>query len=189
MGEKIILLALNFVLTEDMKTYLTLFASITAVLVSVVTSFIALRKYQPEVKNTNAETDKINAETNKIAAETVSAYALELKTLKEEHRVEIMEINAQTARSIASYAQEFKTMKEDRDKERKDTELQLDSMRVEINKLRKEINEINSNQERERSIYRQFINELLMGINRLTGQIQMRGETPVWSPGKPPFDV
>jgi hypothetical protein len=147
-------------ISEDFKLYLTLFTSIIAILISIGTSYIAFRKYQPEIKNTNAETDKINAETNKIAAETVAAYALELKTIKEDNK-----------------------------REREAMEKELETMRIEINKLRKEINDINNNQEKERSMYRQFINELLMGINRLTGQIQMRGETPVWSPGKPPFDI
>jgi len=138
----------------DLTIFLQTLGTSLALLASGISMYIAWKKTKPEIRNTMADTDKIIEETRKISAETISAYAVELKNIKDEQL-----------------------------KERNFNKEQFRLMELEIRQL-KEI------QEKERASYRQFINELLVGITKLTGQIQLRGEQPVWhAPTKVPFEV
>jgi predicted membrane protein len=144
----------------DITITLSLLGTAIAIIVSAISAYISIKKFKPEIQNTNAGTEKITAETIKISAETISSYALELKNIKE-----------------------------DTIRERVENEKRYDDMACEIDKLNIKIRELTTKQEVERSTYRTFINELLFGITRLTGQIQATGQPPVWLPPKvTPFE-
>ena len=132
---------------------ITALVSITGISISIVTSFVVYRKMAPEIKGIDASTGKTIAETSKISAETIASYATELKSIKEENLQQQAESK----------------------KERQLLNAQIEELRVEINNI-KDV------QDRERRLYNRFISELLFGITRLVGQIQMSGETPIWTP-------
>ena len=49
-------------------------------------------------------------------------------------------------------------------------------------RIQKEIRLLKVNQETEKNVYRNFVNELLFGINKLIFQIKGFNQDPVWSP-------
>jgi len=112
------------------------------------------------IRKSKPEVEKTKAEVEKAKAEIVEIYADELRQVKEENKSLRVSYNA--------LADEFKMSRNDFD-----------------TRLNQQILDRKEEQLR----YREFINELLLGIARLTGQIQMTGVPPVWvPPTKTPFD-
>jgi hypothetical protein len=87
-----------------------------------------------------------------------------------------------SAETIAAYAIELKNIKDEQLRERNANKEQFRLMEMEIKQLKE-------TQEKERILYRQFISELIVGITKLTGQIQLRGEQPVWQVPNIPFEL
>ena len=104
---------------------------------------------------------KFPYENEKTKAEIVEIYSKELRELK----IEFLGFQENSKNKEKEFGNKIK-------------ELEI--------KLNQQINE----RKEEQLKYREFINELLFGITKLTGQIQMNGkDLPVWSPPeKNPFD-
>lgn len=102
-----------------------------------------------------------------------------IDSLTQKNRAEIVEI----------YAEEIRKLKEEQttDSEKRDKKISV--LEEQISELNKKLNQQANERKQEQLLYREFINELLVGITKLTGQIQIKGETPVWvPPAKTPFD-
>ena len=112
------------------------------------------------LKKTKPEINNIEVNTEKSKAEIVRMYADELRNVK----IDLSKLQEE--------------------KEKKDLELEN-----KIKDLQESLNKQIVDRREEQLRYHEFINELLLGITMLTGQIQIKGENPLWSPPpKTPFD-
>jgi uncharacterized protein HemX len=100
-------------------------------------------------------------------------------SLTEKNKAEIVEI----------YAEEIRKLKDEQEKDSEKRDKKITFLEEQVVELNKKLNQQANERKQEQLLYREFINELLVGITKLTGQIQIKGETPVWvPPAKTPFD-
>jgi len=100
-------------------------------------------------------------------------------SLTQKNKAEIVEI----------YAEEIRKLKEEQDNLAEKRDNKINTLEQQLSSLNVKLNEQANERRKEQLLYREFINELLVGITKLTGQIQIKGETPVWvPPTKTPFD-
>jgi len=131
---------------------ITLISTAVAIIASVFSVYISLKKHKPEIKNTDSLTEK--------------------------NKAEIVEI----------YADEIRKTKEDQEREQEKRDKKIEILEQKIVDLNNKLIQQTEERRAEQVIYREFINELLFGIMRLSGQIELTGVSPVWSPPvKTPF--
>jgi hypothetical protein len=123
-----------------------------------------------------------------IIASGISVYIALKKTKPEIEGIET-ESDKNKAEIVAIYAEELRKLKEENKKERQENQQKIVDLEKRVSDLNGVVNQQIVDRKQEQLKYREFINELLLGITMLTGQIQIKGETPVWiPPAKIPFE-
>lgn len=138
----------------------TIFGVIASIIVSIISAIVALRKNKSEIESSKTDSEKDRAEI-------VSIYSEEIRKLKDENKLS----------------------REEDKKNRLQYEIEINELKSMISEISEKLNKNVAERKEEQLRYREFVNELLLGITMLTGQIQIRGEIPVWvPPTKVPFD-
>lgn len=126
-----------------------------------------------------------------VASIAVSIISITIALKKSKPEIENVESlsDKNKAEIVMIYAEELRKIKEENKLEREETFKKISEFEMRIVSLNDKLNEQIRERKEEQLRYRSFINELLLGITKLTGQIQIKGETPVWvPPTNMPFD-
>lgn len=120
---------------------------------------------------------------------SIIAIYVSWKKMKPEMKVLDSENEKNKAEIVEIYSEELRKLKEAQQKEREDNDRKMKELKDQFALLNIKFNQQIVERKEEQIKYREFINELLLGITKLTGQIQIKGEAPVWiPPSKTPFD-
>ena len=120
-----------------------------------------------------------------------SAISVVIALKKTKPEIQNTEANTEKTRTeiIRLYSDELRLLKSQQLEENKRTEEKINELEFIVLGLKDEITKQKSERKEETLKYREFIQILLSGISRLTGQIQIDGKIPVWLPPvKTPFD-
>lgn len=123
-----------------------------------------------------------------ITASAIASYLTVRKSRNENSNLQ-SQSDKNKAEIVAIYSEELRILKEERKKELEETKNKFLEYDIKIQELSDRIVLLTNSRKEAQKMYDEFISELFVGITKLTGQIQITGQTPIWSPPfRTPFE-